>query len=64
VAATTAAVAGVTLLDLLCGQQLSRSSEAPADRAVHVSKSLTINRPAAELYQFWRNFQNLPLLDG
>ena len=27
---------------------------------VHVSKSLTINKSAAELYQFWRNFENLP----
>jgi uncharacterized membrane protein len=25
-----------------------------------VEKSVTINRPAAELYQFWRNFENLP----
>jgi uncharacterized membrane protein len=27
---------------------------------VHVKKSLTINKPVAELYQFWRNFENLP----
>jgi uncharacterized membrane protein len=27
---------------------------------VKVEKSITINRPAAELYQFWRNFENLP----
>jgi uncharacterized membrane protein len=29
-------------------------------RGVKVEKSLTINRPAAELYAFWRNFENLP----
>ncbi|MDT7541603.1 MAG: hypothetical protein QOE33_1507 [Acidobacteriota bacterium] len=29
-------------------------------RGVKVEKSLTINRPAAELYKFWRNFENLP----
>lgn len=27
---------------------------------VHVKKALTINKSAAELYQFWRNFENLP----
>lgn len=27
---------------------------------VHVTKALTINKSEAELYQFWRNFENLP----
>ncbi len=27
---------------------------------VHVTKSLTINKSSAELYKFWRNFENLP----
>lgn len=27
---------------------------------IHVEKSLTINKSAAELYAFWRNFDNLP----
>jgi uncharacterized membrane protein len=27
---------------------------------VHVEESVTINRPAAELYRFWRNLENLP----
>ncbi len=27
---------------------------------VHVTKSLTINKSPAELYSFWRNFENLP----
>lgn len=27
---------------------------------IHVQKSVTINKPAAELYGFWRNFENLP----
>lgn len=27
---------------------------------VHVTKALTINKSAAELYQFWHNFENLP----
>lgn len=29
-------------------------------RDVHVEKSITINNPPAELYKFWRNFENLP----
>jgi len=27
---------------------------------IHVKKSVTINKSAEELYQFWRNFENLP----
>lgn len=30
------------------------------DHAIRVEKTVTINRPAAELYSFWRNFENLP----
>jgi uncharacterized membrane protein len=30
------------------------------DRGTHVEEAVTINRPAAELYRFWRNFENLP----
>ena len=29
-------------------------------RGVHVEESVTINRPIAEVYRFWRNFENLP----
>ena len=35
------------------------TAEDPATR-VHVQKSVTINKSQAELYQFWRNFENLP----
>ena len=76
VAAATAAVAGVTVVDFLTGQQTSRhegsgseprtngSRMAQQNRqqssGVHVTQSLTINRPAEELYRFWHDFQNLP----
>jgi uncharacterized membrane protein len=30
------------------------------DHAIRVEKTVTINRSAAELYTFWRDFQNLP----
>ena len=30
------------------------------ERGIHVAESLTVNRTPWELYQFWRNFDNLP----
>jgi uncharacterized membrane protein len=63
VAAATAAVVGVTLLDFLTGQELSRESKATVgrrERGVHVAESITINRSPEEIYRFWRNFENLP----
>ena len=64
-AAATAAVLGVTALDVLCGQQLSRGPgsaavSAPKERAIRVTKAITINRSPEEVYQFWHDFQNLP----
>lgn len=29
-------------------------------RGIHVEESVTINRPVAEVFRFWRNFENLP----
>lgn len=29
-------------------------------RGVHIEKSVTINRPVAEVFEFWRNLENLP----
>lgn len=34
--------------------------EAYNERGIHVEESLTINRFPWDLYQFWRNFENLP----
>jgi uncharacterized membrane protein len=60
-AAATAAVTGVTALDLLCSQRLSqRSSPTTQSGAIRVEKAITINRSPEELYNFWRDFQNLP----
>jgi uncharacterized membrane protein len=67
VAAATAAVVGVTLLDLLTGQELARESDTEAvarwrrrQRGIHVTEAVTINRSPEEIYRFWRNFENLP----
>jgi uncharacterized membrane protein len=69
VAAATAAVVGVTLLDTLAGSRLSRETDGMAvgaargvreQRGVHVKTSITINRSPEEVYLFWRDFTNLP----
>lgn len=36
------------------------SATVHANRAIKVKRSVTINKPIAELYTFWRNFENLP----
>jgi uncharacterized membrane protein len=58
VAAATIAVVGVTAVDILCSVRLGRTSGAQG--GIRVSKSLAINRPAEELYRFWRQLNNLP----
>jgi uncharacterized membrane protein len=73
VTAAMAAVAGVMALDVLCAGRLGADTRAGAGRyraarhgeglresAVRVSKAITIDRPAADLYRFWRDFHNLP----
>jgi uncharacterized membrane protein len=58
VCAATAAIAGITALDLNCAQRLSGRSG--SSRVVHVEKAITVNRPPEELYNFWHNFESLP----
>jgi uncharacterized membrane protein len=64
VAAATAAVVGVTALDLLSAVQLGRLGAATQghkeDRGMHVKKAITVNRSPEEVYRFWHDFQNLP----
>jgi uncharacterized membrane protein len=57
-AAATAAVLGVTALDVIYSRRLTRMGARPG--AIHVEKSVTINRPPEELYNFWHNFEDLP----
>jgi len=60
VVAATAAVAGVTALDLICSLKLGRRDGATTRRgAIRVTQAVTINRSPEELYRFWRDFQNL-----
>ncbi|MGV3724642.1 MAG: SRPBCC family protein, partial [Actinomycetota bacterium] len=67
VAAATAAVVGVTALDLFCSDQLSRVGATPNGRASHNGeegivrvRAITINRTPDEAYQYWRDFSKLP----
>lgn len=56
--AVTAAVAGITALDVYAALRASRTRGEAKRQALHAS--ITVNRPAAEVYGFWRDFANLP----
>lgn len=58
VAWATAAVAGVTLVDVIVSRRLTQSMA--KDGLIPVVKSITINRRAEDLYLVWRRFENLP----
>jgi uncharacterized membrane protein len=60
--AAAAAVLGVTALDILCAQQLSRQRAAGGEVSprVRVHRQVTIRRPIEDVYAFWRRFENLP----
>lgn len=63
-AMATAAVAGVTVLDILAAEQHSRRPHALAHKQpsgeISLRRHITINRSVRDLYQFWRKFENLP----
>jgi uncharacterized membrane protein len=55
--ATSAAVAGITALDIYCARELGeRERHAP----LYVSTSVIVERPAEALYRYWRDLENLP----
>jgi uncharacterized membrane protein len=57
----TANVLTVTALDVICSQQLSLANPAGDEgRSNRVNKSIIINSSPEELYQYWRDFENLP----
>lgn len=66
VAMATAAVLGVTALDVIAsGRLVEKANKMPAARArqgakMHVAKAITIRTAPDQLYSFWRNFENLP----
>jgi len=61
----TANVLAVTALDVMAAKQLSMQpktiANAGADAGIiRTKRSITVNRPVAEVYAFWHNFENLP----
>lgn len=53
---TMAAVAGVTVLDVLCAQQLSRIGKPE----LQIASTVIVDRPVQECYQYWRQLDHLP----
>jgi len=56
-------VGGYCPINTALGRDSGRSNTKVAlsgSRGVHVYESIVINRPPAELFQFWRDFANLP----
>ena len=61
----TAAVVGVGLLDVLASEELANTTPKVMHpekdtQAFTVKRSVTVNRPADEVYAFWKDFGNLP----
>jgi len=62
----TASVAGVTALDVICAQRLSRGEQTQdpqnqrQKKETKATKVVTVDRSPEEAYNFWRNFDNLP----
>ncbi|MDQ6860083.1 MAG: SRPBCC family protein [Verrucomicrobiota bacterium] len=55
VEAAAGAVGGVMIADIISAVQNSRDT-----RPIRVEKVVAIDRPANELYDYWREFENLP----
>jgi uncharacterized membrane protein len=65
VAAAIAVGVGVTALDLYCATRPRSSQDTtagavPRDQSEDVRRAITINREPNDVYQFWRDFENLP----
>jgi uncharacterized membrane protein len=59
----TAAVAGVTALDVICAQRLTTRAASPGrdvSAPARVREAITINRPIEQVFGFWRELENLP----
>jgi uncharacterized membrane protein len=62
VGAATAAVMGVTALDVLCSERLSHGTGwgvSSRGGRVRIVKSIRVNRSPEEVYRFWHDFENL-----
>jgi uncharacterized membrane protein len=60
-AAATAAVAGITALDLYTSLRLGRATDRnPRGERMEAKSAVTVKRPVEEVYGFWRDLTNLP----
>jgi uncharacterized membrane protein len=65
-AGAMAALAAITAVDVVSAtafslaRRMSALAGASAHEAIKVHETVTINRPAADLYALWRNLSNLP----
>jgi uncharacterized membrane protein len=53
-----ASVAGVAVVDVLASRRAARSHQ---DAARPIRRAITIYRPAADVYAFWRDLEQLPM---
>lgn len=61
VALGIASVAGVTAADIYCAGQLSGGARRQStETKTRVIRTIIIGRPTDEVYNFWRDFENLP----
>jgi uncharacterized membrane protein len=58
--AATAAVAGVTVLDVMCARRLSSRESSQPTAPARVAEAITVNRPIEQVFGFWRQLENLP----
>ncbi|MEV6653743.1 SRPBCC family protein [Streptomyces sp. NPDC051219] len=57
---TTAAVAGITAVDLFTALRSVRRGGGRRSESMHTNASITVNRPRNEVYRYWHAFENLP----
>jgi uncharacterized membrane protein len=61
VTAALVAVAGAAAVDAFSAARLTRGSKVQRlIEPIHVVKSITVNRAPEEVYEFWRDLENLP----
>lgn len=60
VLAVSAAVAGITALDLVAAVVASRAQRRTGGNGLHLHAAITVDRSADELYRYWHEFENLP----
>lgn len=59
-AKATAAVAGVTVLDLVASIRMRGAPEVDGEERASLRTGITINRPQDEVYRYWRDLEDLP----